>query len=253
MIRTVICDDEPLARERLRTLLAGEEEFTVVEECATGRAAVEAVERLAPDLLFLDVQMPEMDGFEVLEALGEKGAPRVIFVTAYDKYALAAFDKNAVDYLLKPFDRARFRRALERARVQAKDPTMDLKVQVRALLDSVRGEPRHQQRLVVKTEGRIYFLRADEIDWMESSGNYVRLHAGREVHTLRDTLAGLEERLDPARFVRVHRSTIVNIDRIKELRPFFHGDCVLVLRDKTEITVSRKYRGRLEEVLHGGG
>jgi two-component system LytT family response regulator len=249
-IRAAIVDDEPLARERLRTLLRAEGDVSVVAECAEGRAAVRAIETHRPDVVFLDVQMPEMDGFAVLQALSPRRVPNVVFVTAYDKYALQAFDVHAVDYLLKPFDRDRFRRALARVRaaVEAGEPPTP---RLLALLERLRREGR-LDRLVVKSRGRIVFLRADEIDWIEAAGNYVRVHAGKEAHLMRETLGTLEERLDHGRFVRIHRSTIVNLDSVKELVPSFHGDYVVRLRDGTELVLSRSFRGRVPHLLGRG-
>jgi two-component system LytT family response regulator len=249
-IRAAIVDDEPLARERLRTLLLEEAEVEVVAECAEGSAAVKAIETHRPDVVFLDVQMPEMDGFAVLQALAPGRVPSVVFVTAYDKYALQAFDVHAVDYLLKPFDRDRFRRALARVRaaVLAGEETTP---RLLALLERLRREGR-LDRLVVKSRGRIFFLRTGEIDWIEAAGNYVRVHAGKEAHLVRETLGALEEKLDHGRFARIHRSTIVNLDSVKELQPSFHGEYVVRLRDGTELVLSRGYRGRVRHLFGSG-
>jgi two-component system LytT family response regulator len=251
-IRALIVDDEPPGRARLRDLLAAEADVEVVGECADGTEAVTAVRDLRPDLLFLDVQMPGLDGFGVLEALGRECPPAVIFVTAHDRYALRAFDVHALDYLLKPFDRQRFQKALGRARTQlagAGGPAA--RERLLALLEEVRPAPKPLERLALKTAGRITFLKADEIDWIEAAGNYVRLHAGGEAHLLRETMSRLEGRLDAARFVRIHRSTIVQLDRIRELQPWFHGDYRVRLRDGTELTLSRGYRPKLQELLGG--
>ena len=209
-LRAVIVDDEPLARERVRELLGEESDVEVVAECADGVEAVAAIRREDPDLVFLDVQMPEMDGFEVLDALDAETLPAVVFVTAYDRYALKAFDVHAVDYLLKPFDRARFRSALDRARLDLRSD--DAGRRILALVADLRRERRPQQRIVVKAAGRVFFLRPDEVDWMEAAGNYVRPHVGKEAYLVRETMKGLEERLDPDTFIRVHRSRIVNLD-----------------------------------------
>ena len=249
-LRAVIVDDEPLARERIRTLLKREPDVRILAECGDGRRAVKAICKYKPDLLFLDVQMPEMDGFDVLAALDSGDMPVVIFATAYDKYALRAFEVHALDYLLKPFDRERFRAALSRARDQVADRRSgELSQRVLSLLaDRAAGE-KPLQRLVIKSGGRISFLRAGEIDWVEAAGNYLRLHAGREEHLLRETMAGLEARLDPGRFLRIHRSTIVNLDRVKRMEASFHGEYVVLLRDGTRLTLSRGYRDRLQEFL----
>lgn len=195
-IRALIVDDEPLARERIRTLLRKEPDIEVAGECGDGGRAVTAIEKERPDLVFLDVQMPEAGGFEVLEAVGAERMPAVIFVTAYDKYALRAFEVHALDYLLKPFDRQRFREALERARAHIRRAQAgELHQRLLALLGDVRPAQARRERLVVREGGRIFFLRVEEIDWVEAAGNYVRLHAGKRSHLLRETLAGLEEQV----------------------------------------------------------
>lgn len=249
-IRALIVDDEPLARERIRTLLKDEPEVEIVGECADGRRAVSTIREWKPDLIFLDVQIPEMDGFEVLKAVGPGAMPAVIFVTAYDQYALRAFDVHAIDYLLKPFDRQRFHRALRRAKGQiSSEKHDDVNERLLALLEDLKGGQKYLERLVIKSGGRVFFLRVDEIDWMEAAGNYVRLHVGKELHLQRETMSALEAKLDPRKFVRIHRSRIVNLERIKELQPWFRGDYQVVLRDGTKLTLSRGYRDRLQEVL----
>ncbi|MBZ5559360.1 MAG: LytTR family DNA-binding domain-containing protein [Acidobacteriia bacterium] len=250
VLTVLIVDDEPLARRRLRKLLGDEPGVEVVGECGDGASAVEAVRRLKPDVLLLDVQMPGMDGFDAIDAIGPERCPAVIFVTAFDKYALKAFDVHAADYLLKPFDRARLRRAIGRARAAAVHAT-DVGRRLLALVTEVRDR-RPLERIVVKAAGRVHFVRAGEIDWIEAAGHYVLLHAGAEVHEMRDTLARLEARLDAGRFVRVHRSAIVNVDRIKELLPSFHGEFVVVLRDGTRVASSRGYSDRLREMVETG-
>ena len=246
-LRVVLVDDEPLARERLRSLLEGEPDVAVVAECADGVEAVAAVTGERPDLVFLDVQMPGMDGFEVLDALDPATLPAVVFVTAYDRYALKAFDVHAVDYLLKPFDRERFTAALERARLDLRADAAGRRIL--ALVADLRRERRPQQRIVVKTAGRVFFLRPTEVDWMEAAGNYVRLHVGKETHLVRETMKGLEERLDPDTFVRIHRSRIVNLDRVRELQPWFHGEHLIVLETGEELTTSRRHSARLQQLL----
>ena len=254
-IRTLVVDDEPLARQRLRTLLAVDPDLELVGECGDGRQAVTAVQELRPDLMFLDVEMPALDGFGVLHSLAGTPLPVVIFVTAYDRYALKAFEVHALDYLLKPFDKARFAAALQRGKAQVRlGQSSGMEQRLLALLQTVEErQPSPQQslpqRLVVKSGGRINFVRVEELDWIEAAGNYVHLHLGKEDHLLRETLSGLEAKLDPARFVRIHRSTIVNIDRIRELQPAFHGDYVVKLKDGTELTMSRSCREKLEEAL----
>ena len=235
-IRALIVDDEPVAREGIRIMLEADGEIEVVGECANGRDAAEAIERLSPDLVYLDIQMPEMDGFGVIQEVGAEEMPVVIFVTAYDQYALRAFDVAALDYLLKPFDDERFAAALDRAKSQIR-----------------KGEGRspaaYLQRIMLKTGGRVIFLKVEEINWIEAEGDYVKLHVGGTPHLLRDTMKRLEEQLDPASFVRTHRSTIVNLDRIKELHPYFHGDYMILLKDGTELKLSRTRRHVLEERL----
>jgi two-component system LytT family response regulator len=249
-IRTLIVDDEPLARERVRALLEREPDIQVIGECGDGRTALETIRGEHPDLVLLDVQIPELDGFAVLESLPPEALPAVIFVTAYDQYALQAFEVHAVDYLLKPFDEERFQRALERARRAVRmERGEGMSEKLLALLADLKSPPSYLERLVVKSSGRLFFLRTDEIDWIESSGNYVCLHVAGESHLLRETMAGLEARLDPARFIRIHRTAIVQIDRIKELHPLFHGEYEVVLRDGVRLTLSRGFRDRLEGLL----
>jgi len=249
-IRALIVDDEHLARKKLRTLLEREPEVEIIGECGNGAQAVSLIQEQAPDLLFLDVQMPGLDGFDVLKAVGAGQMPVVIFVTAYDQYALRAFEVHAIDYLLKPFDRDRFQTALERARTQIQGKqSHDLNQRLLDLLKGLKAGPKYPERLVVKSAGRVFFLKAEEIDWVEAADNYVRLHVGGEAHLLRETMSGLEANLDPAQFLRVHRSTIVNLERIKELKPWFHGEYLIILRDGTQLTLSRSYRERLHELL----
>ena len=253
-IRTLIVDDEPLARRGLRAQLAEEEDFEVVTECGNGRDAVSAIEEQKPDLVFLDVQMPELDGFGVVEAVGTELMPAVIFVTAYDKFALRAFEVHALDYLLKPFDTERFSKALERARAQVERKNIsDLSLRLQTLIDDLKAERKYTERLVVKSAGRIFFLGVEEIDWIEAADNYVRLHAGRESHLLRETMNSLEERLDPSEFLRIHRSAIVNVRRIKELHTLFRGEYEVVLKDGTRLSSGRGYRTRLQELFGNTG
>jgi two-component system LytT family response regulator len=249
-IRALIVDDEPLARERIRELLRGEHEIELIGECSSGDEAISAIHTQKPDLLFLDVQMPELDGFDVLKAIDPERMPVVIFVTAYDQYALRAFDVYALDYLLKPFDRERFQRAVQRAKdyVQ-RERNNDLNHLLHALVKELKsGEP-SLERLPIKAAGRVFFLRTGDIDWLEAAGNYVRLHVGKESHLLRETISGIEAKLDSKQFLRIHRSTIVNIERIKELQPLFHGEYVVILRDGTRLTLSRGHREKLSLLL----
>jgi len=247
-IRTLIVDDEPLAREKIVDMLAGDAEIEIVGECGDGLAAVAAIEAHKPDLLFLDVQMPELDGFGVLEVIEE--TPVIIFVTAYDQYALRAFEVHALDYLLKPFDRERFNKALQRAKHQiARERAGAAPQELIALLADLKARPKPLERLVIKAGGRVFFLRVDEIDWIEAAANYVKLHVGRESHLLRETINGLAAKLDPDKFLRIHRSIVINLERVKELQPWFHGDYVIILQDGTQLTSSRNYREQLRNLL----
>jgi two-component system LytT family response regulator len=223
-----------------------------IAECRNGEEAVRTIHDHAPDLVFLDVQMPGLDGFGVLEALPGDDMPLVIFVTAYEQYALRAFEVHALDYLLKPFDRDRFRGTLQRAkeRLAAGSPA-DMRRQLRGLLEDVRRDAGPADRLAVKSDGRILSLRTSDIDWVEAEGNYVRLHLGKMSYLYREKLASLEERLDPRRFRRIHRSTIVNVERIKAFVPWFRKDYRVVLHDGTELTLSRNYKDRVQELLGG--
>jgi two-component system LytT family response regulator len=259
-IRVAIVDDEELSRERMRALLAEHNDIEVVAECADGAEALRAIDDKNPDLVFLDVQMPEVDGFEVVEAL-ERGdpempangkAPAIVFVTAHDDHALKAFEIHALDFLLKPFDEARFEKTLSRARRHVRQSRDTVDARLLALLEDLRTErrgQRHSDRLIVKSGGRVFFLRTEEIDWVEAAGNYVRLHARSESHLLRESMKNMEARLDPSTFVRIHRSAIVNIDRVKELEPWFHGEYIVIMRDGTRLTASRVYSDRLSALI----
>ena len=249
-IRTLVVDDEPLARERLTSLLAAEADIEIVGQCRDGEEAVHAIVDHSPDLVFLDVQMPAMNGFEVIQAVGSERMPIVIFVTAYDQHALKAFQVRALDYVLKPFDRERFLEALQRARAHIqRDETGDLGRRLLALVKDLRRDQPRTDRLVVKSGGRLFFLRTDEIDWIEASGNYVRLHVGTTSHLLRETMNAIEGRLDPEKFFRIHRSRIVNMERIQEMQPWLNGEYAVVLRTGTRLTLSRGYREKLQERL----
>jgi two-component system LytT family response regulator len=249
-IRTLIVDDEPLAREGIRMLVERDAEIDVIGECTNGQQAISAITEKMPELLFLDIQMPEISGFEVLEAIGAQTLPCVIFVTAYDKYALRAFEVHALDYLLKPFTGERFQSALERAKAQIKSRGGEqLNQKLVSLLEDIRKDKTYLERLVVKSAGRIFFLNVEEIDWIEAAENYVRLHTGRESHLIHGTMNKLASRLDPARFLRIHRSTIINVKRIKELQPMFHGEYVVTLRDGTQLNSGRSYRQKLQNLL----
>lgn len=248
-LRVLIVDDEAVARRRIRRLLASEPGVAIAGECADGAAAMEAIEREPPHVVFLDVQMPELDGFELLRRIDPAALPAIIFVTAFDKYALRAFDVHAIDYLLKPFTRERFRLALDRARDRVSRHRVD--AGLASLAAALRSRPRYLSRVPVRTASRIVLVDMATVDWIEGADNYVRLHAGPREYLLRETLAGLERRLDPERFARIHRSAIVQIDRIAELHSASHGDMDVVLRNGQVLTLSRTWRGRVRR--HFGG
>ena len=255
-IKTIIVDDEPLARRNLRVLLKSDPTIELAQECDSGSSAVTMIHTLQPDLVFLDVQMPEMNGFEVLEALDGTALPLIIFVTAYDQYALRAFEVSALDYLLKPFSDERFQKALTQAKRQlAQQDTSELGKKLLTLLGAREAKadaPRYLTRLLVKTAGRVIFLRTEEIDWIEAYDNYVRLHTGGKAHLLRQTMNELEAGLNPKQFARIHRSTIVNLDRIKELHLHFNGEHLVMLQDGTELKLSRSRKEWLEQWLSTG-
>ncbi len=260
-IRTLVVDDEPLARQNLRILLEADAEIELVGEAGSGRAALALIRRESPDLLFLDIQMPELDGFGVLAQIEAAELPVVVFVTAFDQYALRAFEFHALDYLLKPFDDARFEKTLRRAKEQvAQREIKELSRRLIALLESRDAPPEartsqpapYLSRLLIKSGGRISFLKVDEIDWIGAEDYYVKLHVGRKGHMLRETMNELEAKLDPARFVRIHRSSIVNLDRIRELHQLFNGEYVVVLHDGTELKLSRSRREQLQAFLQTG-
>ncbi|MBD0371853.1 MAG: response regulator transcription factor [Pyrinomonadaceae bacterium] len=249
-IRVLLVDDEPLAREMIREMLKDDSGAEVVGECVNGREAIEAIQEHNPDLIFLDVQMPEIGGFDVLEALKSVHVPHVIFVTAYDQYAVRAFEVHALDYLLKPFDRERFDSAWRRAKahiLSTRNGEMDQRIL--AILEELKAGSKYLERLVIKSGGRVFFLDTDDIDWIEAEGNYVSVHTGKKSHLLRETISSLESQLDPKKFLRIHRSSIVKIDHIKELQPWFHGEYRVILQDGTQLTLSRNYRENLQEAL----
>jgi two-component system, LytTR family, response regulator len=250
-IRALIVDDEPLARRRIKSLLAHDSSVEVIGECSDGHKAVTAINELTPDLVFLDVQMPAMDGFDVIKTIGAEQMPTVIFVTAYDQYALKAFEVNALDYLLKPFDRSRFQKTLERAkRMVWHVQNGNVNDQLLSLLGNLRREQELPERFIIKSGGRVVFLRVEEIDWMRAVGNYVRLQVGRDSHLMRETVTGMEAKLNPEKFMRIHRSTIVNLDRVKEVQPWAKGESVVIMRDGTRLVMSRRYRERLDKRLN---
>jgi two-component system LytT family response regulator len=247
-LRTVIVDDEPPARELLATLLRAEPDVEVIAECAGGLEAVETVRRQRTDLMFLDVQMPGLDGFGVLEQLSGGPCPRVVFVTAFQEYAVRAFEVCALDYLLKPFAYDRVRESVRRARESLLGGE-DYGERLRRLLDLSRGNVGEWDRLVVRDSGRLIFIAPHDVDWIEADGNYARLHAGRNSCLLRETMQKLETRLEQRGFLRLSRSTIVNLDRVKESRPLFHGVATVILRDGTKLTLTRTYRERFDRLV----
>jgi two-component system, LytTR family, response regulator len=246
--RVIIADDEPLARARLRLLLSEEPWVEVIAECSDGPSTVTAIEKFRPQLVFLDVQMPGGSGFDVIESVGAGRMPFVIFVTAFDRYALRAFDVHALDYLLKPFDRDRFRDALTRARERIeRSSNGDLERRLLAIVNDLKPAPQPMERFVIKSGGRVFFLRAEDIEWIEAAGNYVKLHVGAETHVFRETMNSLEARLNPSVFFRIHRSHIVNIERVRELQPWFNGEYVVFLTSGARLTLSRGYREKLQD------
>jgi two-component system LytT family response regulator len=274
-MRVLIVDDEPIARRRISRLLKLEDDVEVVNEVGSGTDAVAAIREQKPDLVFLDVQMPDLDGFGVVSALGDPEAmPAIVFVTAYNEYAVKAFDVNAVDYVLKPFDGERFRSAFQRARTTLEQKnSAEAGRRIKALLEEVLGEQRAQaltaggvanvatpaptvprarylDRLMVKHDGRVFFVKVADVDWFEASGNYVRVHVGRVSHLIRETMHGIEAQLDPNLFARIHRAVIVNMDRIRELQPWFAGDYIVILRDGRQLKLSRTYREALQSRMH---
>lgn len=252
MIRTLVVDDEALAREGLVELVGDESDLELVGECVHGAEALEFLREEEVDLVLLDVQMPELDGFELLARLDAEGhpVPVVIFVTAYDHYALEAFRVHAIDYLLKPVQRDRFRAALQRARGQLRYRGEDGdRRRFRELIDHVERRRSGIDRLLVKTDGRAFFVEYDSIDWVEAQGNYVLLHTSAGDHLVRDTMTNMAEELEPKGFARIHRSSIVNLDRVREIQPWFKGDHLVILEDGTELSLTRKYRRTLEERL----
>ncbi len=278
-LRVLIADDEPLARRRLRALLADEPDVEVIAECGNGTEAVAAIRRATPDVVLLDIQMPELDGFGVVRKVGADQMPAVIFVTASDAHAVRAFDVHAVDYVLKPVDQDRLLEAVRRAkdRIAAADSgagdsgrheESEIRARLAALISEVSEAVAKTKntitaempaasgtsvstadRIAIKGDGRVIFVRVVDVDWVEAMDNYVRLHVGRDAHVMRETLSHIEKRLPPPMFLRIHRSTIVNVDRIREIQPWFAGDYVLILSDGTKLTTGRRYRATVKSLL----
>lgn len=247
-------DDEPPAREGIRLLAARDPQIEIVAEAASGHEAVTLIRQLRPDLVFLDVQMPELDGFDVLAAVGAEAMPAAVFVTAYDRYALQAFEVNALDYLLKPFSDERFFKTLQRAKTQiAQGKTREFGQRLSSLLHHQRQQSETpetpRQRFIIKSGGRVCFLDAEEIDWVEAADYYVVLHAGAKSHLLRETIANLETQLDARKFLRIHRSTIVNLAKVKDWRQHGNGECLLTLQNGAQLKLSRRRRKALEALM----
>jgi two-component system, LytTR family, response regulator len=259
--RVLIVDDEPTARRGVRLLLEQVPDVTVMGEAAHVEEAIRLIESGKPDILLLDVQMPELDGFELIRRVGPRDMPVVVFITAYDEYALKAFEVNAVDYLLKPFEDERFHNALARAKDVVRQRQAEvLNARLNRLLTFLEAKPPatesqsgeesgYMDRILIKSSGEIIFLKAEEVDWIEAEGDYMVFHVGNKTHMLRETMARLESRLDPKRFVRIHRSTIVNIERVRKLTPSFVGEYAVVLADGTKLKLSRGYHDKLQSVL----
>jgi two-component system, LytTR family, response regulator len=245
-IRTLIVDDEPLARDRIRELLEDAADIELVGECRDGNETLDAISADDVELLFLDVQMPELDGFQVVDAIGAERMPVTVFVTAYDHYALRAFEAHALDYLLKPFDRERFEQALQRARAQiAQRRSGELDARLRRLLSDVQPAPRYTRRILARSGTRHVFVPVEDIAWIEAADNYVYLHTGQESYRIRGPMSAVEASLDPEQFVRVHRSAIVNILHIKEMEPVFKGEYLIRLHTGARVSSSRTYTERL--------
>jgi two-component system LytT family response regulator len=252
-IRALIVDDEPLAREWVRSAVAEDPELEVMGECGDGFEAAEAIRRLKPDLVFLDVQMPGLDGFGVLEALSPEEIPAVVFVTAFDQYAVRAFEAQAVDYLMKPFSKERVEEAVRRVRELVKGKSMeDFRESISKIVEKIRRDRSFPEWVLLKSDGKNVFVKVKDIDWIESSRNNVRIHVGTTLYLLHETTSAIASRLDPKKFLRIHRSAIVNIERIKELHPWFNGDYAVILRDGTQLTLSSSYRDRLKEFRRFG-
>ncbi len=249
-LKAIIVEDEAVARRRVKFLLANDPQIEVIAECASGKEAVKAIVESKPDLVFLDVQIPELNGFEVIKAIPKNLMPAIIFTTAYDNYALQAFEASAVDYLLKPFEPERFEQALARAKKQISSNQND-KFQKRfeTLLQNMGSPTKFLERLVIKSGEEIVLLKVKDIDWIQPKGDYLHLQAGKRVHILRQTMMAIETKLDPKQFVRIHRSTIVNVERIKKLYRLFHNEYEIELEDGTRLTSSRGYRHKLQEIL----
>jgi two-component system LytT family response regulator len=251
-IRVLIVDDEPLGRTLVRRMLSARAEVEIVGEATSGREAIAAIENDLPDLVFLDVQMPDADGFAVLENINQEKLPAIIFVTAYDEYAVRAFEVNALDYLLKPYDRKRFDQAFARAarNIQNQKST-SVGEQILSLLSETKSSEKYIERFIIKASGRVFFLKAEEIIWISSEGNYVLLHTPEKRHIFRETISNIEQKLDPHKFCRISRTAVVNLDFVRELQALFRGDYQVILQNGTELKLSHRYRKNLAQ--HFGG
>ena len=252
IIRAIIADDEPLAREGIRIRLENEPDFTVVDECETGTQTVEKIKKLKPDLVFLDIKMPGMNGFKVLQQIDRREVPVIVFITAFDSYAVQAFRVNALDYLLKPIDDMKFQNMLLRIRQQLKQKSLsEYAEHIQSLIKSSPNPDtsRTIQRIAIKERGKTIFIDVSDMDWIEAAGDYLYIHVNRHKYLIRQTLSEIQERLDPTRFQRIHRSTIVNLNRIQELQSQDHGDYHVILKDGTALKLSRSFRSTLEEAL----
>ena len=249
-IRALIVDDEALARRFIRRMLKGDRDFEIIGECSNGKETVAMIRRENPDIVFLDVQMPEMDGLTVLQSIGIERLPEIIFTTAYEQYAIRAFELHALDYLLKPFDQTRFKDAIKYAKERFRSERQNEgRMQMSALLENIKTKPQYLERLVIKAGGRITFLSTNEINWIEADDKYVHLHTSKARAMVRQTLTAMEDQLDPAKFRRVHRSAIVNVEHIAELQPLFSGEYSILLQDGTKLTLSRNYKDKLFDLL----
>ncbi|HEY7096985.1 MAG TPA: LytTR family transcriptional regulator DNA-binding domain-containing protein [Terriglobales bacterium] len=248
MIRALIVDDESLAREALRDILSEDASFQILKDCKNGKEAVASIQRDKPDVVFLDVRMPVLDGFGVIERIGVENMPLTVFVTAYDQFAIKAFESQALDYVLKPFDEDRFRKTIDRMKRQLqKGSYSDLEARLRSMLNLTK--PKYQDRLPVRSGGRIIFLQMSDIRWIEAAGNYLKFVTKDESVLMRGTMANLEGELDPERFIRIHRSTIVNVAHVKELRPWYTGEYIVIMNGGKELTLARKYRHYLKRFV----
>lgn len=249
-MRVLIADDEALARRRVREMLRGDPDVDVVGECSNGSETLEAIASLKPDLIFLDIQMPGTSGIDVASSFQAALNPLVIFVTAHDQYAVRAFEIDAVDYLLKPFDRERFEQTLERAKTAFRTQRDgQANQEILSLLGELRSRPQYLDRLMIRNNDRVIIIKTEDIEWIEAQGNYIRIHFGKQSSLMRETLGNLAAQLDPKRFARIHRSQIVNIDHILELQPWSHREYRVVLRNGTQLTLSRTYRDQLYQLL----